>query len=297
MKKGFWRRVGWMGMAILPLLASLVLQIIIAIVIYLAAIVYAIAFQGGFDMADPWLFQQQTMDLMLSRGVNVSILVIYHLLGVVVFGIWYYFGCGRPNPQKPGKVFLGKALPVTILIGLFMDISASAFLLSAEYIFPDLIRQYEELMEAAGLGTDPLVILASILLAPVGEELLCRGVIFHYAKKAVEGMKNQKAAFWIANTTQALMFGILHGNLVQGFYAFCIGLCLGWLRWRYNSLYPSMLAHFIVNFSSTFLLGYLFYFIPETLAVYLAVMIVGIVGIVLVMLWDKKNEQAHSASS
>ena len=289
MKKGFWKRAGWMGMAILPLLASLFLQITIGVVIYLAAIVYTVAFQGGFDMADPGAFQQQIMDLALSRGVNVSILVLYHLLGVAVFAIWYYFGCGRPKVQKPGRVFIGKALPVTILIGLFMDISANAFLLSAEYIFPDLIRQYEELMEAAGLGTDPFVILASILLAPIGEELLCRGVIFHYAGKAVEGMKNRKAAFWIANTAQALMFGILHGNLVQGFYAFFIGLCLGWLRWRYNSLYPSMLAHFIVNFTSTFLLGYLFYFIPEALAVYLAVMVVGIVGIVLVMIRDSRK--------
>lgn len=276
-------------MAILPLLASLFLQIIIGVVIYLAAIVYTVAFQGGFDMADPGVLQQQIMDLALSRGVNVSILVLYHLLGVAVFAIWYYFGCGRPKVQKPGRVFIGKALPVTILIGLFMDISANAFLLSAEYIFPDLIRQYEELMEAAGLGTDPFVILASILLAPIGEELLCRGVIFHYAGKAVEGMKNRKAAFWIANTAQALMFGILHGNLVQGFYAFFIGLCLGWLRWRYNSLYPSMLAHFIVNFTSTFLLGYLFYFIPEALPVYLTVMVVGIVGIVLVMIWDSRK--------
>lgn len=289
MKKGFWKRVGWMGMAILPLLASLFLQIIIGIVIYLAAIVYTFAFRGGFDMADPGVFQQQIMELALSRGVNVSILVLYHLLGVVIFGIWYYFGCGRPKAQKPGRVFIGKALPATILIGLLMDISANAFLLSAEYIFPDLIRQYEELMEAVGLGTDPFVILASILLAPIGEELLCRGVIFHYAGKAVEGMKNRKAAFWIANTAQALMFGILHGNLVQGFYAFCIGLCLGWLRWRYNSLYPSMLAHFIVNFTSTFLLGYLFYFIPEALAVYLAVMVIGIVGIVLVIIWDSRK--------
>lgn len=289
MNKGFWKRVGWMGMAILPLLASLMLQIIISIVIYLAAILYTVVFQGGFDMTDPRVFEQQILDLALSRGVNVSTLVLFHILGVFIFAIWYYFGCGRPKAQKPGKVFMGKVLPATILIGIFMDISANAFLLSAEYIFPDLIRQYEELMEAAGLGTDPLVILASILLAPIGEELLCRGVIFHYAGKAVEGMKNRKAAFWIANTVQALMFGILHGNLVQGFYAFFIGLCLGWLRWRYNSLYPSMLAHFIVNFTSTFLLGYLFYFIPEALAVYLAVMVVGIVGIVLVMIWDSRK--------
>lgn len=289
MNKGFWKRAGWMGMAILPLLASLMMQIIIGIAVLLIAIVYAIISRATSIVADPRVLQQMIMDLALSRGVNVWILVLYHFLGVVVFGIWYYFGCGRPKPQKPGKVFLGKALLVTILIGLLMDIGANAFLLWAEYVFPNLIRQYEELMEAVGLGTDPFVIFASILLAPIGEELLCRGVIFHYVGKAVEGMKNPKAAFWIANTIQALMFGILHGNLVQGFYAFFIGLCLGWLRWRYNSLYPSMLAHFIVNFTSTFLLGYLFYVIPEALPAYLVVMVAGIVGIVLLMIWDKKK--------
>ena len=47
------------------------------------------------------------------------------------------------------------------------------------------------------------------------------------------------------------MFGVLHMNWVQGVYAFLIGLIIGYLAERYNSLLPSMIVHFIVNFSSS----------------------------------------------
>ena len=58
--------------------------------------------------------------------------------------------------------------------------------------------------------------------------------------------------FWIANTIQALLFGVLHLNIVQGAYAFLLGLVLGWLVWRTGSLAWSMGLHLVVNFSSYF---------------------------------------------
>lgn len=123
---------------------------------------------------------------------------------------------------------------------------------------PVLYERYVQMAEATGLGVHPAVIFASIVLAPLGEELLCRGIIFNYAGMVTKGMKNKEAEFWVANAIQALMFGIMHANWIQGSFAFVIGLGLGWLRRRYNSLYPSMLAHLTVNFLSSFVMGYVF---------------------------------------
>lgn len=85
-----------------------------------------------------------------------------------------------------------------------------------------------------------------------------QSIIFNYAGMVTKGMKNKEAEFWVANAIQALMFGIMHANWIQGSFAFVIGLGLGWMRRRYNSLYPSMLAHLTVNFLSSFVMGYVF---------------------------------------
>ena len=286
-KNSFWKKAGWTGLTILPVVSSLALQLI---VVFAAAIVIGVlvGIAAGINgVQDTGIVNQMMTDRLVDA--QSVILSIYHILALVLFGLWYYFGCGRPKPQKPGKVLSGRVVAVAVFMGLFMCISGTAYLLSAEYVVPDLIHEYEEMIESAGLGIDPIAILTSIFIAPIGEELLCRGVTFHYADKVVKGMANRTAAFWIANVMQALMFGIMHANLVQGSYTFVMGLGLGWLRWRYHSLYPSMLAHFAINFSSTFIVGFLFYVIPETLLAYLTVMLIGIGIVVTVALCENER--------
>ncbi len=284
-KNKIWGRIGWTGMAILPGLVSLVVQILVAFAVILLVAVMA-AVKGGLSgVTDPSLLTEQIVNAgMNSMGL---IVLLYQVFGLLLFGLWYYFGCGRPRPGKIRRVFSGRAFPVTVLVGVFMCIGATAFLSAAQYVAPNVVEQYEELVEMAGLGTDLWAILASVIIAPVGEEILCRGITFHYAQKAVADMQNRRAAFWIANGMQALMFGIIHGNLIQGTYAFALGLGLGWLRWRYRSLYPSMLAHFVVNFSSTFWLGYLFYVLPESLPVYVLVMLISVGCVCALIRWDR----------
>lgn len=92
-----------------------------------------------------------------------------------------------------------------------------------------------------------MITIAAVLLAPFGEELIFRGVIFYYAKKMMADLENRKKAFWIANTVQALAFGLLHLNVVQSSYAFIIGLVLGYLAYRYQSIVPTILAHMLIN--------------------------------------------------
>ena len=279
-KDGFWKRAGWTGMTVLPVAASLAIQILIlvAFMIVISIAVGIVSGAKGIQSVDQ-IEQKLTEVLTDSQSL---ILLAYHVAALGIFGLWYYFGAGRPKPQNPGRVFSARKVLVTVLMGGFMCISGTAYLLSAEYIVPDMIREYEEMVEISGLGVDPVAIFTSIFIAPIGEEFLCRGITFHYADKVVRNMANRKAAFWIANVLQALMFAIMHANLVQGSYTFFMGLGLGWLRKRYDSLYPSMLAHFTINFSSTFLAGFLFYVIPETFAVYLAVMLIG-AGIVVAL--------------
>lgn len=291
--KVFWKKTGWVFMVFLPIVVSLIGQIVMGvavIIIHAMAVAGRMALSGNIDT-------EQLQSEISSGAMDVLPIgiLIYHILAILIFGLWYYFGCGRPKAQAPARVFSGKCIPVTALMGFFMCISANAMVLTAQYVVPTLIDEYMEMAESAGLGTNVFAIIASVLVAPVGEEILCRGLNFYYAGKVVEGMKNRKTAFWIANSLQAFAFAVMHGNLVQGTYAFVLGLALGWLRVRYNSLYPAMLAHLIVNFTSTFLVEYLFIPIPESFVVYLLLTVVSLAAIVGTGWWDSR-EKAPSAS-
>ena len=89
------------------------------------------------------------------------------------------------------------------------------------------------------------------MLAPIAEEIIFRGITFKLARKFT-------AKFWIANTIQALMFGIAHGNLVQGTYAFALGLVIGYIYRKFNSLWAAMLAHLTFNFAGTWLVSWIY---------------------------------------
>lgn len=86
-----------------------------------------------------------------------------------------------------------------------------------------------------------------VVLAPLLEELLFRGVVLHGF------LKNYKPSHAIVSS--ALVFAIIHGNLAQGLGAFFIGLVIGWIYWKTNSIIPGMIIHFVNNafaFSSIF---------------------------------------------
>lgn len=292
--KKFWRRTGWTLMSFLPVLISITVQLVLGAMAAVLFMFLGMA-QLGTDPTDAAMMQE-LMDYVMEQSTQSSgiLIFIYHILALIGFGIWYYFGCGRPQITNPIKAFKGKCLPSVIIFSFGLCLFANAFVIVGQYVAPEAIEAYMELMEAAGLGIDTFAIIASILLAPIGEEILCRGLTFHYAKKAFNDMPNRKVAFWIANSIQAIGFGIMHLNWVQGLYAFILGLGIGWLRERYKSLYPAMLAHFIVNFSSTYIIGYLLAPLPESFLSAVLIMVVSIVLCVAGLFIDKEKTTADT---
>lgn len=116
-------------------------------------------------------------------------------------------------------------------------------------LFPHWMDAYESLLETAGLDDQIsiLMVICSVIFAPFCEELVFRGVTMHQAKKCLP--------FWAANLLQALLFGIFHMNMIQGIYAFCLGLVLGYVCNRGGSIYYSILLHMLFNFWGTVLSG------------------------------------------
>lgn len=187
------------------------------------------------------------------------ILIATHAIIIITFVTWYYFGCGRPKAAKIKSVMTVNNVLGTVMVSLGLQFFISAGLIISEKVFPEQIAKYEEMMENAGLTGDfsLAIMIVTVLMAPIGEEVLCRGIILYYAKR----VSNK---FIIVNLIQAVAFGIMHLNLVQGIYAFLMGLVFGLLYEKVQSLYLCMFAHFIVN-GCNFVLSPIYEMIPETI--------------------------------
>ena len=79
----------------------------------------------------------------------------------------------------------------------------------------------------------------SIAVVPaIVEEIAMRGVVLH-------AMVRYGKVFAIVSS--AFVFGILHGNLIQAPFAFMVGIVLGFITIKTNSIIPAMLIHFCNN--------------------------------------------------
>lgn len=263
----FHQRCGWLGLSLVPILVSFVLQIVgsvVGIIVYTVYRIVGLTIKG---------VDQDTIIAMAQESVATDsigmCLVIAHLLMIICFALWYYFGCGRPKLREAKGVFVPKMLLVVVLVCGGMCFFTNFGLPVASLVIPEsIMTAYEKLMEQAGFGVDAFAIFASVCLAPFGEEFLCRGVVFHYAKKMVADLENRKKAFWIANSLQAVLFGVLHGNIIQGTYAFLMGLALGYLAQRFHSLVPCIFGHMLINATSTYAWEPIANALPESYAVY-----------------------------
>lgn len=274
------KRAGWVGLSVCVLAAALCVQVVCSIVVVLIYTVTETVRAAAQGMNDS---QALAGSIMGSIGdITGIIMVIAGVLLLMVFIPWFYFGCGRPklSGESAGRVFAPRALLAVVLIAVGLNYGINCMMQIVYELAPQVLESYQQLMESAGMGVNSWTNAAAVILAPLGEELIFRGVAFHYARKAVSDMKNARAAFWIANVIQALLFGIYHMNLVQGIYAFFIGLVLGYLCERYRSVIPGMLAHLVFNGMSTLFDGAAYGWIPESIVWY---SVIGGAGIALVL--------------
>lgn len=80
------------------------------------------------------------------------------------------------------------------------------------------------------------------ILAPVVEEVVFRGAIL---RVLLHFFRRQR--HWAAIVVSALFFGLIHMNSAQFLHAFLMGILLGWLYCRSDSIVPGIVLHWVNN--------------------------------------------------
>ena len=165
--------------------------------------------------------------------------------------ILYLFYRKDQMHRKEGFSGTGKAFvwapPVIWFSVIILAIATGQFLndLINGLHLNDLFTGYSEVSEQAFSGQPVgLMILVVGIIGPICEELMFRGIVFHRLKDWVK----PQAAIAIS----ALLFGIYHGNVVQFFYATCMGVMLAVIYDKTGTLWISIVAHIAANLWNLF---------------------------------------------
>lgn len=181
-----------------------------------------------------------TQSLMEFTSENiVLILLITSVINILFFAFML-----KRNNKLNIRLNFGESKIPYILSLILMGISFFMFSSGIIDMF-DLTKysdSYETIINSLSSGGVIINIIAVGIIAPISEELMLRGVIYNNLKKYITPS--------FAILVQALLFGLMHMNIIQSTYAVIAGLILGYIYEKSNSLFVSSIFHISFNISN-----------------------------------------------
>lgn len=201
----------------------------------------------GYSMMDDYI-KDMTLDVDGFTEALLAILTEYAVLlqsiaalAAIFFLVRMYF-----NDYKKRRFVFDKRslrfkdwlflIPAGVLASLagnmLMNLSDLATLSEGFQSSQELLFSGPFIIQLVGIG----------VILPVCEELIYRGLIYMRMRQYL----NVNMAIVVS----ALLFAIFHGNLVQGIYAFLLGILLAFVYEKYGSLKAPALLHISANMLS-----------------------------------------------
>ena len=274
-----------------PILIWLLVQNVIASV--LVSVMGYATFMRDYapntDMTDFFAIYQAMNEAMLGvNGMMDKLIIISAIADVVIIPIVYLMF--RKDEQRRGRLLTWRTIKspgighgiTVVLWGFFISTTFNLFLMVSglsQWMYEMNPSRYDMLSSLS----PGLLFVVVCILAPVVEELLFRGIVFRRMR-----------AYWgttIAMVFSALIFGIVHLDIITGIAAFVIGLIMALIYERTGSLLASMLFHFGFNFYSVAVEILPLEGIPDV-AFVVALVVAAILAVVLGILFFRKNNQS-----
>ena len=111
---------------------------------------------------------------------------------------------------------------------------------------PESFSQLENILRPDELISFVLLSLTIVIIAPIGEELLFRGFLQHYLENTWKDVTR-------AILVSSLFFAFIHFNPYWIIQIYLLGILLGYLAWKTQSVLPSIVFHICINGTSLFL--------------------------------------------
>ena len=272
---GLLKGIGYFGIYFgMQLLVTLVYSIVGIIPI---AMKYTTRYRNVFE---PDIFEQY-MEEVIQVVLDASMPSVV-ISGILTIGVlWLIFVCRKKKFAQ--EICLRKLQPVRIVPIVLMGLSLNVVTgLVLSFVPEEWMSAYEATSSMVMTGSTVMMILATVIMAPVIEEIIFRGLAYTRMKK---GMPTA-----VAVLLSSALFGVAHGQWVWMLYAFAFGLVLVWVFERSKSLLANMLLHFSYNGCAMLQL-----LIPEDApeSVWITINIASVVVAAISIFWFAKIPKAE----
>lgn len=249
-----------------------IMNVGVMVVMLVDMIVYLL---GNMDSWSVQSLVEHMMQFVASNGWGYLLAVA---VGALIALLWKGF------PFWKNEVFAReKKMTPGVFVQLFCVFMAVQTVLTivfpvAEWLLNQVGLSVMAAMEAASISsTGVSMFLYVAFIGPVAEELLFRGLLLRilqpYGKR-------------FAILTSAILFGLLHGNVIQSPFAIGVGLVLGYVTLEYSIIWAIVL-HIFNNFVLSDLLGRLAAVLPNGMGdilIFAILLIAGIIAVALVII-------------
>ncbi len=149
-----------------------------------------------------------------------------------------------PNIVRLFRIHRVPLPPLLLMLplGIALAIAGDALDRLIQIIIPssDITTQLASLLKATTSLELAMLILGSVIVAPVVEEWLFRGALQQAFEHTIGVTKGVIYA--------SLLWAIIHGIMNWAIQIFILGVIIGYVAWRLNSTLPTIILHAINNF-------------------------------------------------
>ncbi len=254
---------------------------------------FALSFAYMFLVAFLFAFQSaagEDMTIVMEKVLqNYTEHALYILLAtsaicIVVFAL--LFRADRRKEQQAGQKETSKAAWI-ILAVMSVALCVSLNGLISLSGLSGISAKYQEVAETLYSGGILLELITVGILGPICEEMIFRGLMFQRLCGYVKPT--------IAVLISALMFGLYHGNIVQGVYAFFLGIVMALCYLRFQTIWAPILIHIMANITSVCIteIAVIGKGLEQTNVLIVATIITTIVWILVAWILLKKNSERN----
>lgn len=171
-----------------------------------------------------------------SQKNKSYILAIEAVIGIVVFSLWYKKDIKGNSFRAVKNTRPGVYFVIAVIFGILVCLMTNyLFDLTGLNRIPDVVP-----FNPFSDSNNAVYVVYSVLLAPVYEELVFRGFVY---RRAREGGVEHRLSYLLS----AILFALIHGDLIQGLYAFIIAFFLCMVYNKIRMLCAPILLHVSAN--------------------------------------------------
>lgn len=165
----------------------------------------------------------------LNEYLNNNILLMISILSIIFIPILYkvYKKYKVKSDFKISNIF------IPIVLGITISLIYNIVLFNLNNVF--------EFTDKFQISEIPIFIqvITSGILGPIMEELIFRGIVYNRLKTRMNPMR--------AIILTSLIFGLLHGNIIDSIYAFGVSFILIYLYEKDKTIISPMIMHISLN--------------------------------------------------